>query len=194
MVSASAPVEQLTAVAERGQRPTLRLIFLNEPADVGGPLEALALGFDDALPATIDPVELAGRANLLLDGRRLGLDAARQIPVAIDVQLDLVGRRVRRHGTEVHMRPKEFALLAMLASDPGRVFSREELVEQIWGPTHAGGARTVDVHVRWLRAKIEAEPRPSDPRDHGARHGLSARPAGHARPLIWAGRASGTPD
>ena len=153
-----APVELLAAVAERRQRPALRLIYLNEPADVEGRLEALALGFDDALPASIDPVELAGRANLLLDGCRFESDAARHIPVANDVLLDLVGRRVRRHGTDVHLRPKEFALLAMLASDAGRVFSREELVERIWGPTYTGGTRTVDVHIRWLRAKIEADP------------------------------------
>jgi DNA-binding response OmpR family regulator len=161
----AAPVELLAAVAERRQRPGLRLIFLNEPGDVTGRLEALALGFDEALPASVDPAELAGRAHLLLDaGRhgadpdRNGADAARHVPVAHDVQLDLVGRRVRRHGTDVHLRPKEFALLALLATDPGRVFSRQELVDRIWGPTYTGGARTVDVHIRWLRAKIEDEP------------------------------------
>ena len=153
------PVELLAAVAERRQRPALRLIFLNEPRDVAGRLDALALGFDEALPTSVDPVELAGRAHLLIDpGRRLGSDPARHIAVATDVQLDLVGRRVRRHDVEVHLRPKEFSLLATLASDPGRVFSRDKLVARIWGPTYAGGPRTVDVHIRWLRAKIEEDP------------------------------------
>jgi DNA-binding response OmpR family regulator len=154
----AAPVELLAAVAERRQRPALRLIFLNEPGDVAGRLEALALGFDEALPASVDPVELAGRAYLLVDPGRHGSDPARHIPVAHDVQLDLVARRVRRRDVEVHLRPKEFALLALLATDPGRVFSRDELVDRIWGPTYAGGPRTVDVHIRWLRAKIEEDP------------------------------------
>jgi DNA-binding response OmpR family regulator len=153
-----APIELLAAVAERRQRPGLRLMFVNEPADVAGRLEALALGFDEALPTSVDPAELAGRAQLLVDPGRHGSDPARHIPIARDVQLDLVGRRVRRHDTEVHLRPKEFALLAMLATDPGRVFSREELVDRIWGPSYAGGPRTVDVHIRWLRAKIEEDP------------------------------------
>ena len=149
------PVEMLAAVAERRQRPALRLIFLNEPRDVAGRLEALALGFDEALPASIDPVELAGRAHLLLDGARAGSDADRAIRIADGVLLDLVGRRVRRQGKDVHLRPKEFALLAVLATHPGRVFSRSELLDRIWGATYAGGQRTVDVHIRWLRAKIE---------------------------------------
>jgi DNA-binding response OmpR family regulator len=159
----AAPGEMLAAVAERRQRPALRLIYLNEPADVAGRLDALALGFDEALPASVDPAELAGRAHLLLEaGRleagRLGTDGARRILIADDVHLDLVGRRVRRHGADVHLRPKEFALLALLATEPGRVFSRDELVDRIWGPTYAGGARTVDVHIRWLRAKLEEHP------------------------------------
>jgi DNA-binding response OmpR family regulator len=153
-----APTELLAAAEERRQRPALRLIFLNEPADVAGRLEALALGFDEALPTSVDPAELAGRAHLLIDAGRRGSDPDRQIPIADDVQLDLVGRRVRRAGAEIHLRPKEFALLALLASDPGRVFSRAELVDRIWGAAYAGGARTVDVHIRWLRAKIERDP------------------------------------
>ena len=154
----AAPGELLAAVAERRQRPALRLIFLNKPEDVAGRLEALALGFDEALPTSVDPVELVGRAHLLVDPGRHGSDPARHIPIARDVQLDLVGRRVRRHDVEVHLRPKEFALLALLATDPGRVFSRDELVARIWGSTYAGGPRTVDVHIRWLRAKIEEDP------------------------------------
>jgi DNA-binding response OmpR family regulator len=56
------------------------------------------------------------------------------------------------------VRPKEYAILALLAAHPGRVFSRRELIERIWGVGYAGGQRTIDVHVRWLRAKIEDAP------------------------------------
>jgi DNA-binding response OmpR family regulator len=150
--------EVRAAAAARRERPVLRLMFLNEPGDVVGRLEALALGYDEALPASTDPVELTGRARLLIDAARDGSDAQRHLPIAHDVVLDLVGRRVRRHDVEVHLRPKEFALLALLATNPGRVFSRSELVERLWGNAYAGGRRTVDVHIRWLRAKIEDDP------------------------------------
>ena len=150
--------ELLAAVAERRDRSGLRLVLLNEPTDVAGRLDALAQGFDEALPASIDPGELAGRIRLMLGGGRDPATKVRQVPIALDVVLDLVGQRVRRHGREIHLRPKEFALLALLATDPGRVFSRDELVDRVWGPAYGGGARTVDVHIRWLRAKIEADP------------------------------------
>jgi DNA-binding response OmpR family regulator len=58
----------------------------------------------------------------------------------------------------VHLRPKEFGLLAMLAGHPGRAWTRRQLMDRVWGPGHAGESRTVDVHVRWLRSKIEPDP------------------------------------
>jgi DNA-binding response OmpR family regulator len=58
----------------------------------------------------------------------------------------------------VHLRPKEYGLLALLAAHPGRAYSRRDLLDRVWGPHHRGGMRTVDVHVRWLRSKIEPVP------------------------------------
>ena len=58
----------------------------------------------------------------------------------------------------VELSPKEFKILAMLMSTPGRVFSREELLEQVWGLDFYGDTKTVDVHIRWLREKIEEDP------------------------------------
>ena len=88
------------------------------------------------------------------------------------IDLDLAAHRVTKDGADVHFRPREFALLALLASDPGRVFSRDELVELGWGPRYRGSPRTVDVHVRWIRAKLEADPaRP--------RHVVTVRGAGY---------------
>ena len=72
--------------------------------------------------------------------------------------LDPIARRVRRHGIEVHLRPKELALLTVLATHPGRAFSRAELIDRVWGLDYPGGPRTVDVHVRWLRSKLEEHP------------------------------------
>lgn len=164
--------EILAASAERHRRPALRLILLTEPGDITSRLDALALGFDDALPMSVDPRELLGRVRLLLGVRRRPTASDRNVAIAPGVVLDPVGRRVHKDGAEVHLRPKEFALLALLASDPGRVFSRSELVDRAWGPAYTGGSRTVDVHVRWLRAKIERDPaRP--------RHVVTVRGAGY---------------
>jgi DNA-binding response OmpR family regulator len=73
-------------------------------------------------------------------------------------ELDLAGHELRRQGEVVHLRPKELGLLALLAAHPGRAYTRWELLDRVWGPGHDAGTRTVDVHVRWLRAKVEPDP------------------------------------
>jgi DNA-binding response OmpR family regulator len=165
-------LEVLAVVSERRQRSTLRIVLLNHPSAVAQRLEALALGFDDALPWTIDPHELAGRIQLMLGGSRQPLVGTRHAPIAPGIELDRAAHRVTKDGADIHLRPKEFALLALLASDSGRVFSRDELVELVWGPRYRGSSRTVDVHIRWIRAKLEADPaRP--------RHVVTVRGAGY---------------
>jgi DNA-binding response OmpR family regulator len=81
------------------------------------------------------------------------------LPVAAGVELDLVAHELRRAGRPVHVRPKEFLLLAILAANPGRAFSRRQLLDMAWDPERDVDPRTVDVHVHWLRSKIEATPR-----------------------------------
>ena len=75
-----------------------------------------------------------------------------------DLSLDLAARRVSQAGREVKLSHKEFDLLAALVRNKGAVLSRDLLLEQVWGLDHIGDDRTVDVHVRWLREKIEATP------------------------------------
>ncbi len=74
-----------------------------------------------------------------------------------DMVVNLASREVSRGGELIHLRPKEFDLLAFLAGNPGRAYSRDQLLQQVWGYDYAGDTRTVDVHVRWLRQKIEAD-------------------------------------
>ena len=74
------------------------------------------------------------------------------------VFLDRASRRVTINGKELELRPREFDLLAFLASRPGRVYSRDQLLQEVWGFDYAGDTRTVDVHVRWLRMKVEDDP------------------------------------
>ena len=74
------------------------------------------------------------------------------------VQVDLAGHRLLRDGRPVPLKPKAFELLAFLVRHPGRVFTRDQLLEHVWGYDYAGETRTVDVHVHWLRAEIEEDP------------------------------------
>ena len=74
------------------------------------------------------------------------------------VQVDLAGHRLLRDGETVPLKPKAFELLVFLLRNPGQVFTRDQLLERVWGYDYAGESRTVDVHVHWLRAQIEADP------------------------------------
>jgi DNA-binding response OmpR family regulator len=144
------------ALQVRRRRTGLRIVHLTLPGDVDRRLDALRRGFDDAITTEIDPDELSLRLEILDDRARER--HATDVPVAHNVVLDPVAHEVRRDGELIHLRPKEFQLLAMLAANPGRAYSRRQLLDRVWGPGHGGDPRTVDVHVRWLRAKIEQVP------------------------------------
>ena len=89
-----------------------------------------------------------------------------------ELRLDLIARRAFRGPQELQLAPREFELLAVLMRNPGAVLTRETLLERVWGGDFLGDPRTVDVHIRWLREKIE--PDPSEPR-----HILTVRGAGY---------------
>jgi DNA-binding response OmpR family regulator len=103
--------------------------------------------------------ERAGRAER---GGRGELDEAAEAPpppIRLGrVEVDLAGRRLLRDGVPVPLKPKAFDLLAFLLRHPGQAFSRDQLLERVWGYDYAGETRTVDVHVHWLRAAIEPDP------------------------------------
>jgi DNA-binding response OmpR family regulator len=141
---------------QRRRRPRMRIVHVAADADIDGRLRALRLGFDASLPASIDPIELLGRLELL--DELANVRSASCVAVGAGVELDLVAHELRRDGQAVHLRPKEFDLLALLAAHPGRAYTRRQLLDRVWGNGYRGGPRTVDVHVRWLRAKVEADP------------------------------------
>ena len=97
------------------------------------------------------------------DGRTTAWIEARAVPpgplaVADGFELDVARHELRHEGAAVHLRPREYTLLATLAANPGQAFTRRELVDLAWGPERDIGLRAVDVHVHWLRSKIEHEP------------------------------------
>ena len=118
----------------------------------------LELGADDYVTKPFSLRELSARIRAIF--RRGEQLAAATPPSAVDlgaIQVDLAGHRVLRDGQAVAMKPKVFELLAFLVRHPGQVFSRDQLLERVWGYDYAGETRTVDVHVHWLRAAIEDE-------------------------------------
>jgi DNA-binding response OmpR family regulator len=134
--------------------PVLMLTARAEEADL---LVGLAVGADDYVTKPFSPRELVARVRALLrrverrpspPGDRLAIGP---------LEIDPAARRVRVDGAEVHLTPTEFDLLALLAARPGVVFSREQLLAEVWGWRDGSGQRTVDSHVRGLRRKLGSE-------------------------------------
>jgi DNA-binding response OmpR family regulator len=118
----------------------------------------LELGADDYVTKPFSLRELTARIRALL---RRTEQAVAEGPATValgDLTVDLAGHRVLRDGAQVALKPKVFELLAFLLRHPGQVFSREQLLENVWGYDYAGETRTVDVHVHWLRTAIEPDP------------------------------------
>jgi DNA-binding response OmpR family regulator len=119
---------------------------------------ALELGFHDAIDLSADPMEVVGRLSIAgRHGPGAGHVPEDRIALARGVELDRKARAIRKDGRLASLRPKELALLEFLAMHPGRAFSREELLQNVWHDATAN-ERTVDVYVFWLRAKIERDP------------------------------------
>jgi DNA-binding response OmpR family regulator len=120
----------------------------------------LELGADDYVTKPFSLRELTARIRALFRRADAGV-AVEDAPAVVDlgpIQADLGGRRLLRDGVVVPIKPKAFELLAFLIRHPGQVFTRDQLLERVWGYDFAGETRTVDVHVHWLRSRIEADP------------------------------------
>jgi len=119
----------------------------------------LELGADDYVTKPFSLRELTARIRAIFRRTEQAAAPDSQAPVAVGrVMVDLAGHRILRDGEAVPLKPKAFELLAFLLGHQGQVFTRDQLLERVWGYDYAGETRTVDVHVHWLRAEIEADP------------------------------------
>ncbi len=118
----------------------------------------LELGADDYVTKPFSLRELTARIRALLRRTEQPIVEGPATMSLGDLTVDLAGHRLLRDGRPVPLKPKVFELLAFLLRNPGQVFSREQLLERVWGYDYAGETRTVDVHVHWLRTAIEPEP------------------------------------
>jgi DNA-binding response OmpR family regulator len=120
----------------------------------------LSVGADDYLTKPFSPRELVARIKAMLRRPRgPATQEASLAPVRFgDVLIDVAGHRVLKAGVELNLTPLEYALLTSMAAVPGRVFSREQLLERVWGYDYYGDDHVVDVHVASLRKKVEDDP------------------------------------
>ena len=130
------------------------IVMLTARGDTVDVVLGLEVGADDYIIKPFKPKELVARMRARL--RRNDAPTSEMLEIG-DLTIDVAGHVVSRNGTQIALTPLEFDLLAALARRPGQVFTREHLLEQVWGYRHAADTRLVNVHVQRLRAKVERD-------------------------------------
>lgn len=138
--------------------PILMLTARDEEVDK---IVGLEIGADDYMTKPFSMRELMARIGAILRRAEMGVTQPSPKFETLkinDLEVDVERHQVFFRGIQLELSPKEYELLVFLARNKGLVFSREQLLEKVWGYDYAGDSRTVDVHVRWLRQKIESNP------------------------------------
>jgi two-component system OmpR family response regulator len=137
--------------------PILMLTAKDEEVDK---IVGLEIGADDYMTKPFSMRELLARLGAMLRRAEMAVQptGGEKVLKIDDLEIDIARHRAFLAGTALELSPKEFDLLAFLAKNKGFVFSREQLLDKVWGYDYAGDTRTVDVHIRWLRQKIESDP------------------------------------
>jgi two-component system phosphate regulon response regulator PhoB len=148
-------IEICRRVRSGGVNPNLPIIMLTARGEESDRIRGLDTGADDYVTKPFSTTELMARVRAVLRRIRPGLKDDR-LKVG-DIEIDRVAHRVARNGADIHLGPTEFRLLDYFMQHPGRVFSREQLLDTVWGSDVYVEARTVDVHVGRLRKALRQE-------------------------------------
>jgi len=141
---------------------TVPILMLTAKDDEIDKIVGLEVGADDYMTKPFSMRELLARVRAMLRRSRMQqqsstADAVQPVRSG-DLEADPLQRRVVLRGAALQLKPKEFDLLVYLMQQRGRVLTRDQLLEKVWGYTFGGDTRTVDVHIRWLREKVEEDP------------------------------------
>jgi two-component system response regulator MtrA len=145
-------IEVAKAIREESMVPIVMLTAKGDTHDVVRGLEA---GADDYMVKPFNPSELVARLKVRL--RRSGIEGDSTLRIG-NLEIDQVAHSIIRAGENIPLTRLEFELLLALAKEPGRVFTREALLSEVWGYQHAADTRLVNVHIQRLRAKVEIDP------------------------------------
>ena len=150
MLPGRSGLELCRAIRRDGATP---IIFLSARAEDSDRVGGLDIGADDYVTKPFNLSELAARVKAVL--RRSTGESKNELVVQGNLSIDPRSHQATLDGESITLSPKEFALLHFLAQHPGQVFSRELLLDRVWGIDAFVSERTVDVHIRWLRTRIE---------------------------------------
>ena len=160
MLPRLAGLDVLRIVRDEAPVPVIVISARDTEADK---IAGFALGADDYLTKPFSVRELLARVRVALR-RSSGEDEPAATPAAVaaiadtPIVIDTERHEVRRNGEPIALAPKEFELLAYLVRHPNQVCTRDQILESVWGYTYEGETRTVDVHIHWLRQKLEDNP------------------------------------
>ena len=149
-------IDVCRAIRAESGTPIVMLTAKSDTVDVVVGLES---GADDYIVKPFKPKELVARIRARI---RRNDEAPTQVLLVGDLEIDVSGHSVKRDGALLSLTPLEFDLLVCLARKPGQVFTREVLLQEVWGYRHAADTRLVNVHVQRLRAKVELDPERPD--------------------------------
>lgn len=151
-------IEVCRRIRRRPEARNLPIVMLTARGEEADRIRGLNSGADDYVVKPFSPAELVARIRAVL--RRLRPVLGDEVLRYADLRMDLAAHRVTRDGAQIQLGPTEFRLLRHLMEHPGRVFTREQLLDSVWGPDIFIETRTVDVHVRRLRRALNGGQRP----------------------------------
>jgi DNA-binding response OmpR family regulator len=161
MLPVMSGTEVCRIIRAESQTPIIMLTAKSEEVDR---VVGLEIGADDYVTKPFSMRELLARIKAVLrrseaaKGTKVPTAGKNEFLEAADIAVDLNKHEVRKGGNRVELNPKEFELLVLLLSNMGQVISREQILRKVWGYDYIGNDRTVDVHIRWMRRKLETDP------------------------------------